>query len=196
MGARGEKEMKVDKKKIEIAVRMILEALNEDLNREGLRDTPRRVADMYEEIFSGYNINSELNVVFMESSDLVIARGIRFYSICEHHLLPFFGFVNIAYIPNGKVLGISKLAKLINKYAQRLQLQERMTNQIADELYSSEARPLGVIVLTTAKHTCMMMRGVEKQNSKMITSAMLGSFHKSAATRNEFLQLIGFPELV
>ncbi len=166
--------------------------LGEDPDREGLRDTPRRTADAWAYMTRGYGQNAAevLNgaVFDVEANHMVIVRDIEIFSLCEHHLLPFFGVCHIGYIPRGKVLGVSKLARLADMYARRLQLQERLTNQIARTIMDT-LKPEGVGVIIEARHLCMMMRGVEKQNSRMVTSAMLGSFHDSVATRNEFLHL-------
>jgi len=166
--------------------------LGEDPDREGLRDTPRRTADAWAYMTRGYRQNAAevLNgaVFDVEANHMVIVRDIEIFSLCEHHLLPFYGVCHIGYIPRGKVLGVSKLARLADMYARRLQLQERLTNQIARTLMDT-LKPEGVGVIIEARHLCMMMRGVEKQNSRMVTSAMLGSFHDSVATRNEFLHL-------
>jgi GTP cyclohydrolase I len=163
----------VNKKRIQELITQLLVELGENPQREGLRDTPRRVADLYEEVFNGYDSDSELDVTFTERSDLVIQRDIPFYSMCEHHLLPFFGKAHIAYQPNGKVIGISKLSRLVEKYARRLQLQERMTDQIADELHRTGVR--GVIVVVEGEHLCLRMRGI-KSNGATITSEARGSF--------------------
>jgi GTP cyclohydrolase IA len=166
--------------------------IGEDPEREGLRNTPRRTAEAWAYMTRGYQqdpaevLNSA--VFEVEANHMVIVRDIEIYSICEHHLLPFFGVCHIGYIPRGKVLGVSKLARLADMFARRLQLQERLTNQIARSLMDA-LEPEGVGVIIEARHLCMMMRGVEKQNSCMVTSAMLGSFHDSVATRNEFLHL-------
>ena len=169
-----------------------ISAIGEDPEREGLRDTPRRAADAWAYMTRGYKQDpaSLLNsaIFEVEANHMVIVRDIEIYSICEHHLMPFFGVCHIGYIPRGKVVGVSKLARLADLYARRLQLQERLTNQIARTLMDT-LQPEGVGVIIEARHLCMMMRGVEKQNSRMVTSAMLGSFHDSVATRNEFLHL-------
>jgi len=179
---------------MEELVRQLLVALGEDPNREGLRDTPRRVAASLKFLTAGHQQDPAAIVrhaIFNEDCNhMVIVRDIEVYSMCEHHLLPFFGRCHIGYIPKGKVFGISKLARLVDCFARRLQLQERLTQQIAATIRHAIS-PEGVGVVLEAQHLCMMMRGVEKQNSRMVTSAMLGSFHDSSATRNEFLQLIG-----
>ena len=167
-------------------------ALGEDPEREGLRRTPQRAAQAWSYLVRGYKqdpaalLNSAMFEV--EANHMVIVRDIEIYSLCEHHLLPFFGVCHIGYIPRGKVVGVSKLARLADLFARRLQVQERLTNQIARTLMDT-LQPEGVGVIIEAQHLCMMMRGVEKQNSRMVTSAMLGSFHDSVATRNEFLHL-------
>lgn len=166
----------VDKQKIEEAVRQILEAIGEDPNREGLLDTPARVARMYEEITCGYNMQASepLSRTFeSEGSSLVIERDIAFSSTCEHHLMPFFGKVHIAYVSDGKVVGLSKLARTVDVFAKRLQLQERLTSQIANSIYS-ELNAKGVMVVIEAEHTCMTARGVKKVGSKTVTSKILG----------------------
>ncbi|MCS7142133.1 MAG: GTP cyclohydrolase I FolE [Candidatus Nitrosocaldus sp.] len=171
--------------RIKRLVRQLLIELGEDPDREGLVDTPERVAEMYAEIFSGYTMDSELDVTFTEESDVVVAREIQFYSMCEHHILPFFGKVHIAYIPDGKVFGISKLVRLVEKYAKRLQIQERMTKQIADEL---EDKVKGVLVVVEGDHMCMRMRGV-KNNSKILTIAYRGEF-ENRELREQILALL------
>ncbi len=174
-------------------IREILKAMGEDPDREGLERTPHRVARAYEYLTHGYKLDLDEVVnsaVFEEDvNHMIIVKDIEIYSLCEHHMLPFFGRCHIGYIPTGKVLGVSKLARIADIFARRLQLQERLTNQIAETLMDA-VQPLGVGVVIEAKHLCMMMRGVEKQNSSMVTSAMLGGFKDSVSTRNEFLQLI------
>ena len=169
-----------------------IEKIGEDPNREGLRDTPRRTADAWAYMMRGYKQDPAQilgSAVFeVEANHMIIVRDIEIFSTCEHHLLPFFGVCHVGYIPRGKVLGVSKIARLADVFARRLQLQERLTNQIARSLMDA-LLPEGVGVVIEAQHLCMMMRGVEKQNSRMVTSAMLGSFHDSVATRNEFLHL-------
>ena len=149
----------MDKERVQKLVREMIIEIGEDPTREGLRETPQRIASMYNEIFGGYDSNSELSVQFSEDSDVVVARDIQFYSMCEHHILPFFGKIHIAYSPNGRVFGISKLVRLVEKYSKRLQIQERLTKNIADELYSQGVN--GVMVLVDAEHLCMKMRGVK-----------------------------------
>ena len=165
----------MNKEKIKKLVRELLIELGENPDREGLKETPGRIAELYEEILNGYTMDSELDVQFTENSDVVVAREIQFYSMCEHHMLPFFGKVHVAYIPNGKVFGISKLVRLVEKYAKRLQIQERLTKQVADELQEMGVR--GALVLAEGDHMCMRMRGV-KNNSKIMTIAYRGEFEK------------------
>ncbi len=174
------------RQRIENLVRQLLVEFGEDPQREGLRETPRRVAELFEEILKGYNSDSELDVTFTEKGGLIVQRDIPFYSICEHHMLPFFGKVHIAYEPDGKVVGISKLARLVDKYARRLQLQERMTNQIVDELVA--VGPKGVMVIVEAEHLCIRMRG-PKSDGLTITSGYRGSLTQSER-RREALELI------
>jgi len=150
----------LDTERVKKLVRELIIEVGEDPTREGLRETPKRIAEMYKEIFSGYDSDSELSVQFSEDSDVVIAKDIQFYSMCEHHILPFFGKIHIAYSPNGRVFGISKLIRLVEKYSKRLQIQERITKNIADELYAQGVK--GVVVMVEAKHLCMRMRGVKK----------------------------------
>lgn len=179
--------------KLEEAVKTILTLIGEDPNREGLARTPQRVAKAWEFLTSGYkqDVKKVLNgAVFKERYDeMVIVKDIDFFSLCEHHMLPFYGKAHVAYIPNGKILGLSKLPRLVEVFSRRLQVQERMTQQIADTLFKT-LEPDGVAVVIEARHLCMMMRGVEKQNSVATTSAMLGSFREDERTRNEFLKLI------
>jgi GTP cyclohydrolase I len=174
-------------------IRQLLTALGEDPDREGLQHTPRRVDQSLRALTSGYHadldavINDALFTV--EYSEMVIVRDIDFYSLCEHHLLPFFGKCHVAYIPDGKVIGLSKIPRLVDVFARRLQVQERLTLQVAETI-RDRIRPLGVAVVMEATHLCMAMRGVEKQNSVTTTSAMLGVFREDARTRHEFLELL------
>ncbi|MEE9368890.1 MAG: GTP cyclohydrolase I FolE [Pontiella sp.] len=172
----------------------ILSKTGENPEREGLLDTPERAAKAMEFLTKGYRENLEdvINdaVFTVEDNHMIIVKDIELYSLCEHHMLPFFGKCHIGYIPEGKVLGVSKLARIVDHFARRLQIQERLTNQVANTLMDT-VLPEGVGVVIEAQHLCMMMRGVEKQNSSMITSAMLGTFRKDSSTRNEFLTLIG-----
>ena len=182
----------VDKKKIEQAVLTIIEAIGEDPNREGLKGTPRRIADMYAELFTGLGVDpkKELEISFDEGHhEMVILRDIPFYSICEHHLLPFFGLAHVGYIPKGRIVGVSKLARAVEILAKRPQLQERLTSQIAEAIVEALA-PNGVGVVIEAEHMCMTMRGVKKPGSKIVTSAMRGLFRTNPATRAEFMSLV------
>jgi len=182
----------IDQTIIETAAASIIKAIGEDPQREGLRGTPRRIAEMYAEIFSGLDQDprEELQVGFeVGHQEMVIARDIPFYSMCEHHLLPFYGVAHIGYIPTGRVVGISKLARVVDILARRPQLQERLTTQIADTIVEV-LEPQGVAVILQAEHLCMIMRGIKKPGSNIITSAMRGLFRRSAATRAEFLNLI------
>lgn len=180
-------------KRTQTLVKDLLKEIGENPKREGLVKTPARVARMYEFLTKGYHedVNEVLNgAVFAEKyNEMVIVKDIDFYSLCEHHLVPFYGKCHIAYIPNGKILGLSKLPRIVEVFARRLQVQERLTQQIADTLYRY-LKPQGVGVVIEARHLCMMMRGVEKQNSVATTSAMLGTFRHDVKTRNEFLTLI------
>ncbi len=172
----------------------LLIKVGEDPEREGLLDTPDRAAGALSFLTRGYHQKLEdvvNNAVFtVEDNHMIIVKDIELYSLCEHHMLPFFGKCHIGYIPEGKVLGVSKLARIVDLFARRLQIQERLTNQVANSIMDTLA-PEGVGVVIEAQHLCMMMRGVEKQNSCMVTSAMLGSFRSEQSTRNEFLKLIG-----
>jgi GTP cyclohydrolase I len=172
----------------------LLSRIGEDPGREGLLDTPDRAAKAMEFLTQGYRQKLEdiINdaVFTVDDNHMIIVRDIELYSLCEHHMLPFFGKCHIGYIPEGKVLGVSKLARIVDLFARRLQIQERLTNEVASSIMQTVA-PEGVGVVIEAQHLCMMMRGVEKQNSCMVTSAMLGSFRQDQSTRNEFLKLIG-----
>jgi GTP cyclohydrolase I len=174
-------------------IRRLLTELGEDADRDGLLETPRRVAQSLKFLTSGYRTNVDAvlnNALFsVEYSEMVIVRDIDFYSLCEHHLLPFFGKCHIAYLPNARVIGLSKIPRVVDMFARRLQVQERLTSQIADTIMA-KVDPLGVAVVMEATHLCMAMRGVEKQNSVTITSSMLGVFRDDARTRHEFLELI------
>ncbi len=171
----------------------IIRGLGEDPQRGGLAETPERAARAMQFFTGGYheNLHDLVNDALFESDldEMVIVRGIEFYSLCEHHLLPFFGHANVAYVPNGRVLGLSKVARIVDMYARRLQIQEQLTRQVADAVLEVTGAQ-GVAVQLNASHMCMMMRGVAKQNSEMSTSVMLGCFRKRQSTRNEFLQLI------
>jgi GTP cyclohydrolase I len=171
----------------------LLQAIGEDPNREGLLRTPTRAARAFEFLTNGYrqSLDDVVNGAIFESdaSEIILVKDIELYSMCEHHLLPFIGRAHVAYIPNGKVIGLSKVARLVDVFARRLQIQENLTVQIADALMKT-LRPAGVGVVVEAKHLCMMMRGVEKQNSVMKTSCLLGTFKEDARTRSEFLSLL------
>ena len=184
----------VDTHRIRELVREMLIALGEDPDREGLVKTPQRVADALAFLTSGTRTELERIVngaIFTQrTNSMVICKNIEVYSLCEHHMLPFFGRCHIGYIPSGRVFGLSKLARVVDMYARRLQLQERLTEQISEEIMGS-IDAIGVGVMIEAQHLCMMMRGVEKQNSVMVTSSVLGTFRDSTATREEFLALIG-----
>jgi GTP cyclohydrolase IA len=178
-------------------IRQLLAELGEDPSREGLLDTPKRVEKSLRFLTHGYaaDVDAVLNnaLFTVDYNEMVIVKDIDFYSLCEHHLLPFFGKCHVAYIPQGRVLGLSKIPRLVEIFARRLQVQERLTNQIAETL-REKIRPLGVAVVMEASHLCMSMRGVEKQNSVAVTSAMLGVFQHDARTRMEFLDLIKRPD--
>src|SRR3954453_15702476 len=183
---------------MEDLIRQLLKELGEDPDREGLLRTPLRVAKAMKFLTSGYDADIDQvlnNALFtVDYSEMVIVRDIDFYSLCEHHLLPFFGKCHIAYLPHKRVIGLSKIPRLVDVFARRLQIQERMTNQIAETI-REKIEPLGVAVVVEGTHLCMAMRGVEKQNSLAVTSAMLGGFRKDARTRAEFLELIRRPDL-
>ena len=184
--------------KMQGIIRQLLAELGEDPSREGLLDTPKRVEKSLRFLTSGYaaDVDAVLNnaLFTVDYNEMVIVKDIDFYSLCEHHLLPFFGRCHVAYIPQGRVLGLSKIPRLVEIYSRRLQIQERLTNQIAETL-REKVRPMGVAVVLEASHLCMSMRGVEKQNSVAVTSAMLGVFREDARTRMEFLELIRRPEM-
>jgi GTP cyclohydrolase I len=187
------KRRKMDSNKIKQGTKLILEGIGEDISREGLVDTPDRVARMYSEICSGYSkdTSSILKKTFTEKHDeMIIVKDINYYSLCEHHMVPFFGRVHVGYIPKGQVLGLSKIARLVEIFARRLQLQERLTDQIADEIMKI-VQPLGVMVVVEGQHLCMVMRGVKKINSSTTTSAVRGQFKQNKdQCRDEFLALI------
>jgi GTP cyclohydrolase I len=184
-------EYEQNDKAIQKAVRKILKNVGEDPEREGLLKTPDRVARMYDELLQGYRIDPEKlinDAIFsVDYQEMVLVRDIEFYSLCEHHMLPFIGSAHVAYIPNGKVIGLSKIPRIVDMFARRLQVQERMTQQIADFLMQV-LNPLGVAVVVEGAHMCSMMRGVKKANARMITSSMRGSFRDNDKTRSEFLE--------
>ena len=179
--------------KMEKQFSSILEEIGEDLGREGLVDTPKRAAEAFRFLNRGYNQSLEMvlnGAIFQaDTEDMVIVKDIELYSLCEHHLLPFIGKCHVGYLPNGKVLGLSKIARIVDMYGRRLQIQEKLTKQIADAIQEAVGAK-GVAVVIEAKHLCMMMRGVEKQNSVMTTSVMLGIFREHFSSRSEFLNLI------
>lgn len=182
----------VDQERIKAAVHELIEAVGEDPRREGLLDTPRRIADMYGEIFAGLwqDPRELLAVTFNEGHDeMVILKDIPFYSLCEHHFLPFHGVAHVGYIPEGRVVGISKIARVVEAFAKRPQLQERLTAQIADCILDA-LQPDGVAVIVEAEHLCMTMRGVKKPGSRMVTSAVRGHFKERSVSRSEFLALV------
>ena len=186
------KGRKVDIERISKAVKEILLAVGEDINRDGLRKTPERVARMYVELLAGMREDPKehLRSVFTESYDeIVLLRDIPFYSICEHHLMPFIGSAHVAYLPKGRVLGVSKLARIVDTYARRLQSQERLTYQIADFIMDS-LKPQGAAVVLEASHSCMTIRGIQKPGSVMVTSALRGIFRKDPKSRSEVLSLM------
>jgi len=176
----------MDEERVKKLVRELIIEVGEDPTREGLRDTPKRIANMYKEIFGGYDSDSELSVQFSEDSDVVIARDITFYSMCEHHMLPFYGKIHIAYSPNGRVFGISKLVRLVEKYSKRLQIQERVTKNIADELYAQGVK--GVAVFADAEHLCMKMRGV--RNDARLSSSAFRGIYENKEEKEGILSLI------
>lgn len=183
----------IDREAIESAVTKMLHAFGEDPEREGLKNTPKRVARMYPELLSGYRADPEKLVnkalFTVDYDDMVIVRDIEFYSLCEHHMLPFIGRAHVAYVPNGQVIGLSKIPRIVDMFARRLQIQERMTRQIADFI-NDLLKPQGVAVVMEALHMCSMMRGVKKHDARMTTSTMLGTFRTKIATREEFLDNI------
>ena len=187
-------ETEADRASVEDAVRTILRFIGEDPDREGLARTPARVASAWEFLTSGYTQDAKTAIngaLFSESEyqEMILCKDLDFYSLCEHHMLPFFGKAHVAYLPNRRIVGLSKLARMVEIFSRRLQVQERLTRQIAQTIMS-EIEPLGVAVVLEAEHMCMRMRGVEKQNSVVMTSAMLGVFRKNVETRQEFMNLI------
>ncbi|HEX2580858.1 MAG TPA: GTP cyclohydrolase I FolE [Dongiaceae bacterium] len=198
--AKMKKKGRPSQKEAEDAVRTLILWAGDDPDREGLRETPRRVVRSYREFFSGYQVNPEklLQKFFLETNgydEMVLLKDMRFESHCEHHIAPIIGRAHIAYIPNKRVIGISKMARLLDVYAKRLQIQEKMTAQIATTL-DRVLQPLGVGVIVDASHQCMTTRGVHKPGTSMITSHMLGSFRNQDSTRKEFLSLVGYSSLL
>lgn len=185
--------MSINLEKIQESILLLLDAIGENSNREGLKDTPKRVSKAFNKFFGGYSMNPEeiLSATFTDDKhqEMVIVKDIPFYSHCEHHMIPFFGKVHIGYIPNSKVVGISKLARLVECFTRRLQIQERLTSQIADTMVDV-LEPLGVIVIIEAEHMCMTSRGVEKHGTTTITSAVRGVFRDKSDARSEVLMLI------
>ena len=182
----------VDHKKVEQAIRLLLEGIGEDPDREGLAETPDRIARMYEEIYGGMDEDAgkHLSKTFtVDSHEMVIEKDITFYSTCEHHLLPFYGKAHLAYIPDGKVVGLSKLARTVEVFARRLQLQEQLTGQIADALMEY-MQPKGAIVMIEAEHMCMTMRGIKKPGSRTVTYVTRGIFEKDTELQNRFFQMV------
>ena len=176
----------MDQERVKKLVRELIIEIGEDPTREGLKDTPERIGRMYQEIFNGYESDSELSVQFSEDSDTVVARDIQFYSMCEHHMLPFFGKIHIAYSPNGRVFGISKLVRLVEKYSKRLQIQERLTKNIADELFAQGVK--GVVVVADAEHLCMKMRGV--RNDATLTSSAFRGIYENKDEKEGIMAMI------
>ena len=185
--------------KIESLTSELLDLIGEDLNREGIKKTPFRVAKSWEFFSQGYRkkVDDVINdAIFNEKSkDLIVVRDIEFFSLCEHHMIPFFGRAHVGYLPNGKIIGLSKIPRIVDLFSRRLQVQERLTDQIANTI-QEVLEPIGVAVVMEGRHLCMQMRGVEKQNSLASTSAMLGQFRKSAETRSEFLSIISKLSLI
>ncbi len=181
----------MDKERIEKAVREILFAIGENPEREGLRETPRRVAEAMEELLKGYELKEDDFTVFQnQSQETVILRDIPFFSLCEHHLLPFIGKAHIAYIPQGKIAGVSKLVRVVDKYAHRLQVQERLTEEITNELWE-KVQPKGLLVLLEAEHLCMTLRGVRSPGSLVVTLGVRGIYEEQESLRNAVLSLLG-----
>lgn len=182
----------IDHEKIEQAVRLLLEGMGEDVTREGLKDTPDRIARMYEEIYGGMDEDAGVHLTktfTVDSSEMVIEKDITFYSTCEHHLLPFYGKAHVAYIPDGKVVGLSKLARTVEVYAKRPQMQEQLTAQIADALME-HLKPQGAMVMIEAEHMCMTMRGIKKPGSRTVTYVTRGIFEKDTELQNRFFQMV------
>jgi GTP cyclohydrolase I len=180
----------INKRKIAKLVRQLLHELGENPEREGLAGTPDRIADMYEEIFGGYAMDAELDVSFSEETEAIIAKDIQFYSMCEHHMLPFFGKIHVAYVPSGRVFGVSKLVRLVEKYSRRLQIQERLTKQVADELFRMGVK--GALVIAEGEHLCMKMRGV--RNDSSITTIAHRGVMSQKDVREHVMALIHRPK--
>ena len=183
----------IDKEKVEQAVTLFLEAIGEDPNRPGLLETPDRIARMCQQLFGGLEQTAQVPLAKrfpVEGSNLVLEKDITFYSVCEHHFLPFYGKVHIAYLPSGEVVGLSKLARTVEVFARRPQLQEQLTHQIASAIME-ELHPQGVMVMVEAEHMCMTMRGIKKPGTQTVTTAMLGCFKTDIAMQNQFFQLLG-----
>lgn len=182
----------IDQEKVKEAVRLLLEGIGEDISREGLKETPERIARMYGEIYGGMGEDAGLHLqktFHVDNNEMVIEKDITFYSTCEHHLLPFYGKAHIAYIPDGEVVGLSKLARTVEVFAKRLQLQEQLTGQIADALMKY-LKPKGVLVMVEAEHMCMTMRGIKKPGSKTVTLVKRGEFLEQPELTNQFFQMI------
>ena len=182
----------VDKQKVEQAIKLLLEGIGEDVNREGLLETPARVARMYEEIFGGFDEDAAVHLAktfHAENNEMVLEKDITFYSMCEHHLMPFYGKAHVAYVPDGKVVGLSKLARTVEVFAKRPQIQEQLTAQIADALMK-DLGAKGAMVLIEAEHMCMTMRGVKKPGSKTVTLVKRGVFEEDVALQNTFFQML------
>ena len=182
----------VNKEKVEAAVKLLLEGIGEDPNREGLIETPARIAKMYEELYGGMKEDAGVHLAkqfIVEDNEMVVEKDITFYSTCEHHLLPFYGKAHIAYIPNGKVVGLSKLARTVETFARRAQIQERLTAQIAEALMEN-LNPKGVMVMVEAEHMCMTMRGVKKPGSQTVTTVTRGAFKEDIKLQETFMQIV------
>ena len=182
----------IDEKKIKEGVKLLLEGIGEDIDREGLKDTPDRIARMYTEIFAGYEDDASTHLskrFHVDNNDIVLEKNIVFYSTCEHHMMPFYGVAHIAYIPNNEVVGISKLARTLEVYARRLQIQEKLTDEVADSIFS-ELNAKGVMVVLEAEHMCMTMRGIKKPGSKTVTIATRGAFEKDETLQRRFFDML------
>lgn len=182
----------MDKEKIEKGVKLILEGIGEDITREGLLETPERISRMYEELAAGYQDDAAEHLkkrFHVEANDMVMEKDIHFYSFCEHHMLPFYGTAAVAYVPNGEVVGLSKIARTLEVYAKRFQLQERLTAQVADA-FMRELKPQGIMVLIEAEHMCMTMRGVKKPGTKTVTTVTKGVFADNINLQNQFYRML------